>query len=165
MPTSTVRGLGLLAALLLPSLCSWSGTFALSQAPVADDPSLTQRDSAKLWPHVNLQEARRLQATEGVVFVDGRSHHEWELARIPGAVSLTGAEFDNRYPTVRTRLIHAKAVVIYCHGFSCGEADFIARLLAAKGLRNMAVFSGGFPQWQSAGLPLEGREAEKKRAR
>ena len=160
----TALGMAALAATLAlgPRSAAADG-FALSHAPVANDPTLTHRPSAKLWPHINITEARRLWGQPGVVFVDARSHLEWKQSRIPGAVSLPGLEFQNRFPPLRKRFIHARVVVLYCHGFSCGGGDYVANLLAEQGLRNMAVFSGGFPQWRAEGLPLE-RPGFKKKA-
>jgi len=136
-------------------------SFALSHAAVENDPSLTQRPSAKLWPHISVAEARRQFESKGVLFVDGRSALEWEQSHIPGAVLLSAADFDNSYPTLKHRLIHAKVLICYCHGYSCGIADYVAQMLAAKGLRNMAVFSGGFPAWKRAGYPMVDRNGAK----
>ena len=155
-----MRILGIL--LLWVALPLGAATFQYSRAPVVNDPSLTHRPSAALWPHVNIAEARRLLGRPGVLFVDGRTHGEWRQSHLPGAVSLPGFEFDNRYPLLRDRIVHAKALIIYCHGFTCGAADYIAQLLADRGLRNMAVFSGGYPQWKEEGLPLEGPGASIK---
>jgi rhodanese-related sulfurtransferase len=130
-----------------------AGAFTLSHAPVVNDPTLTHRDTAKMWPHVS---------QEGVVFLDGRTPEEYAQERIPGAVLLTPADFDNSFPLVKSKLVHAKVLLCYCHGYSCGIADYLAQLLAEKGFRTMAVFSGGFPAWKRAHYPTEGSASKSK---
>lgn len=155
MPTRLLA----LLCLLLPFRANG---FTLSQAPVTPDPGAGGQDYAELWPHIGLQEARRLHGSEGVVFVDGRSYREWQRSHIPGALALPAGEFDKRYPLLRAALVHAKVVVCYCHGKSCGVADYVAQRLADRGHRNLAVYSGGYPEWKEAGLPLEGAASAKK---
>jgi rhodanese-related sulfurtransferase len=146
----------------------WTSTapaFTLSEAPVTPDLSLVQsRTSADQWPHINIQEMRRLLGQPGVVLLDARPRDEWEKMRIPGALSLPGNEFDKSYPVLRSRIIHARTVITYCHGYNCGMADYLAGLLAARGHRNLAVYPGGFPEWKRAGLPLEGTSVRPKHA-
>jgi rhodanese-related sulfurtransferase len=139
-----------------------AAAFSLSQAPVTPDPGAAQPAFAELWPHIGLAEARRLQGQAGVVFVDGRSYGEWERSHIPGALPLPAGEFDKRYAMLRSALVHARVVVCYCHGKACGIADYVAQLLADKGHRNVAVYSGGYPEWKAAKLPLEGGAQQKK---
>ena len=136
--------------------------FSLSRAEVTPDPSYNQAEFAFKWPHIALEEAKRLHGLPGVVFVDGRTYAEWERSHIPGALSLPGGEFDKRYNMQKARLRKAKILVSYCHGVNCGLADYLAQLLAEKGHRNVAVFWGGFPAWQEAKLPVEGTQASKK---
>ena len=132
-----------------------AGAFKYSNAPVEDSPGMTKRETAILWPHVSLEEAKKELGRPGVLFIDGRTHQEWKQAHIPGALSLPGLDFDNYYPMMKDSLRKAKALIVYCHGHSCGAADAICQNLADHGLRNMAVFSGGFPEWNKAGLAKE----------
>jgi rhodanese-related sulfurtransferase len=137
-------------------------SFTMSHADVTPDPSYSQAEYEFKWPHIGLDEAKRLQAMPGVVFVDGRTYSEWEAGHIPGALSLPGGEFDKRYNMQKAKLRKAKILVSYCHGVNCGLADYLAQLLAEKGHRNIAVFWGGFPAWQQAKLPLETAKATKQ---
>lgn len=130
-------------------------SFSLSRAQVTPDPGYNKPDFSLKWPHISLEEARRLHGLPGVLFVDGRTYSEWEKSHIPGALSLPGGEFDKRYAMNRAKIRKALILVSYCHGANCGLADYLAQLLSDKGHRNVAVFWGGFPAWQAAKLPLE----------
>ncbi len=143
----------------LPGTTSWLGAevaFSLSHAQVTPDAAYNRTDFALPWPHISLQEAKRLHGMPGVLFVDGRSYPEWEKSRIPGALALPAGEFDKRYAMNRAKIRRARIIVIYCHGENCGLADTLAQLLTDKGHRDVAVFWGGFPAWKTAKLPLEG---------
>ncbi|MGH7442819.1 MAG: hypothetical protein ACREKE_09130, partial [bacterium] len=59
----------LFAVALLPTLSLSADSFSLSHAPVHNDPTLTHRPTAKLWPHINIAEARRLLGHDDVVFI------------------------------------------------------------------------------------------------
>lgn len=135
-----------------PTATPW--VFKESKAAVTPDPGFTHADFANRWPHVSLDEARRLHRTKGVVFVDGRSHAEWQHSHVPGALSLPVGEFDARYAKAKTKLKRAKVLVAYCHGENCRLADHLAQQLVGKGHHNVAVFTGGFPAWSNQGLPL-----------
>lgn len=129
--------------------------FSESKAPVTPDPQAAASSFSSRWPHIDVAEARRLHGRKGVVFVDGRSRSQWEQSRIPGALSLPLGEFHDRFPALDKALHKAKVLVIYCNGESCLMADQLAQRLSGLGLRNMAVFTAGFPAWVAAGAPLE----------
>jgi rhodanese-related sulfurtransferase len=149
-------------ALLGASLLHADSQFTLSQAQVTPDPTYKLPEFLYKWPHISLEEAKRLHGMPGVLFVDGRTYFEWETSHIPGALSLPGGEFDKRYDMQRARLRKAQILVSYCHGPNCGLADYLAQLLSEKGHRNIAVFWGGFPAWLEAKLPVETKQGGKK---
>lgn len=160
--------LALLLAPALPVPCAGPPSFLYSRAPVADDPGPQGPPSPykHWWPHISLREARRLMGRPGVVFVDGRGRIQWERSHLPGAILLPASASDvqDLFPRYKSRLERAKVVVCYCFGYNCGGADLVARLLAQRGLRNLAVYPGGFPEWQKAGYPLEGADFPPRRS-
>lgn len=156
-----IRALPLFSLLL--SGASPALGFTQSRAQVTPDARFSHPVLAEKWPHISLEEARRLHGLEGVVFVDGRSYVEWEESRIPGSVALPTGEFNKRYATSKARLRKAKVIVAYCHGEGCRLADTLAEYLVSKGHRNVAVFWGGHPAWKKAGLKMEGKGPAKKK--
>jgi rhodanese-related sulfurtransferase len=147
-----------LLALLLPLNAA---AFTLSQAPVPNDPDAAHGDSAKLWPHVDLSEAHHLLARDGILFVDVRPHAAWASAHIPGAVSLPDAGLAGLSPKLESRLRGARALIFYGQGDG-EEADRVSRALSDRGLRNLAVYSGGFAAWKAAKYFLEGQDVPKR---
>jgi rhodanese-related sulfurtransferase len=125
-----------------------------STPDVTPDPRFTVTDYAVKWPHISLDEAKRLHARRDVLFVDGRAMVEWEQSHIPNAVPLPIGEFDKNYDKYKRKIKKAKILVSYCHGEGCRLSDMLAQKLVEKGHHNVAVFWGGFPAWDGAQLPL-----------
>lgn len=102
---------------------------------------------------VGLAEVRTLLAG-GAVLIDARPAASYAAGHLPGALSLpleaAGAE-ERRLP----RLPADRALVVYCGGYGCGDAFELALLLGQAGYRDLRVFSGGYPEWVGAGLPIE----------
>jgi rhodanese-related sulfurtransferase len=106
------------------------------------------------WPHISLDEAKRLAAKKGTVFVDGRSQLEWDQSHIEGALAMPLGDFDKAYAKEGSKLKKAKVIVAYCHGKGCHLSDGLAQRLVDKGLHNVAVFWGGYPEWHDNHQPL-----------
>lgn len=132
----------------------------LSTPAVTPDARFNMPDYSSKWPHISLEEAKRLQARKDVVFVDGRARVEWEQSHIPGAVSLPLGEFDPAYGSEIKKLKHARILISYCHGEGCRLSDMLAQKLISKGHHNVAVFWGGFPAWTQAGLPMQDKHGK-----
>ena len=115
--------------------------------PVTPDPTFVDASYANKWPHISLDEAKCLHAKHGTVFVDGRSQLEWDQSHIEGALAIPLGEFDKAFVKEEAKLRKAKVLVAYCHGKGCHLSDGLAQRLADKGLTNVAVFWGGFPEW------------------
>ncbi len=50
---------------------------------------------------VQLSDVRQIVASKSMVLVDGRSQSEYENGHLPGAFSLSVADFDKRFPRIR----------------------------------------------------------------
>jgi rhodanese-related sulfurtransferase/DNA-binding HxlR family transcriptional regulator len=91
------------------------------------------------------------RATRGdVTIVDVRPPEEFAAGHLPGALNVPLAELEAR----RRKLPRGREIVAYCRGPYCVLAfDAVARLRA----RGHAArrLEDGFPEWKSAGLPVE----------
>ena len=115
--------------------------------------------AAKSYPGVvlvSLAEAEDLFASGRGLFVDARPAAEFRAGHVPGAVSLPFEAADERaLAAFREALPPGRPVVAYCEGHECLSSLGLARLLAARGLGEIRVLSGGWAEWTSAGLPAE----------
>jgi len=104
---------------------------------------------------IDLDEAIRLHDEKLAVFVDAREAAFYELGRVPGAVSLPRATF----PEVRDSFVQAtekrRRLIVYCSEPDCVDSTIVAKALMRLGFENVAVFKGGWVEWEAAGLPQE----------
>ena len=108
------------------------------------------------------------QANAATIIVDVRPYAQYQLAHIPGAISLDVAAL--RLPAsdeqtiaawtrhlqkgLRAAGISAESRVVFYEDISGTLAAFGVWLLDVAGLRNGALLDGGLRAWQTAGQPL-----------
>lgn len=99
---------------------------------------------------VQMDELLRRARKGDVVILDTRPAREYAAGHIAGAISVPIDDLPHRLRT----LPKSKAYVAYCRGPYCVYADqAVARLRKAG--RQAQRLAGGFPDWKSAGLPIE----------
>lgn len=104
---------------------------------------------------VTLQEAEELWREGEAVIFDARGAGPYGEGHVPGARNLPGAESGLEIPTDILELPRNRALVVYCEGGNCQSSLALARRLHDEDFRNIRVFSGGWAEWQAAGLPEE----------
>jgi rhodanese-related sulfurtransferase len=108
---------------------------------------LGDRDSLETMTRDEL--TKRLRSGD-VVVLDVRPAPEYASGHLPGAISLPVDELQERLGEVRS----GAQVVAYCRGPYCVYADEAVRLLTRNG-RTAYRLEDGFPEWSTAGLPVE----------
>ncbi len=104
---------------------------------------------------LSLEAFRDLSGQEGVLVLDARLELFHRLGHIPGAISLPREDFETVYPLVEKQLREAAAIVIYCSGSTCEDAELVKKALAAVGVGNLSIFTGGWAEWTTRGLREE----------
>jgi rhodanese-related sulfurtransferase/DNA-binding transcriptional ArsR family regulator len=99
---------------------------------------------------VSMQELLRRARSGDVVILDTRPVTEYEAGHIAGAISVPVADLRRRLK----ELPRDKQFVAYCRGPYCVYADQAVRFLQSKG-RRATRLREGFPEWRSAGFPVE----------
>jgi rhodanese-related sulfurtransferase len=83
--------------------------------------------------------------------IDVNSPQSWAQARVPGALNLDPAGYDEKsLPADKDSLL-----VFYCSNPLCRKAPNAARRAKDMGYRNVQVMSAGISGWLSAKLPTE----------
>jgi len=100
-------------------------------------------------------EVKFFREQPGTVLLDARSSEEYELGHITGAASLPLDKFDQAFPSLQAELQKAQIIIVYCSGGSCGTSEELAKKLQEKGIRNLAVDTGGLPGWIKAKLTFK----------
>ena len=102
-----------------------------------------------------VEEARILHAQGNTVFIDARSKALFDEGHIPRAYSMPGNEVEDRFEELLELFPLETPMVAYCSGRECRDSHTVARVLQDLGYRDVKLFIGGFPGWQSQGLPVE----------
>jgi rhodanese-related sulfurtransferase/DNA-binding transcriptional ArsR family regulator len=100
---------------------------------------------------ISREELLRRMRMGSVVLVDVRPFEEYQAGHIPGALSLPVRQLPRRLRELPPR----KEVVAYCRGPYCVMAFDAVALLRRRGRRARRLVEG-FPEWRSAGFPVEG---------
>ncbi len=103
-------------------------------------------DAEPVPMHELLKRARSRQ----VVILDTRPGSEYVAGHIAGAISVPVDDLQRRL----TELGKGKEYVAYCRGPYCIYADRAVEILRRNGRRARRLVEG-FPEWRSAGLPIE----------
>jgi rhodanese-related sulfurtransferase/DNA-binding transcriptional ArsR family regulator len=99
---------------------------------------------------VQMDELLRRAHSRNIVILDARPAGEYAAGHIAGAVSVPIDDLQRRLRD----LPKSKRYVAYCRGPYCVYADQAVALLRASGRRAQRLVAG-FPEWKSAGLPVE----------
>jgi ArsR family transcriptional regulator len=105
-------------------------------------------------PRLRLEQFRAQHAAGSVLVVDVRDEFVYRMGHIPGAMSVPLAEIDRRAEDVRARA-GRKPVVTYCSCPSEQTAASAAVALSKRGITNVSVLVGGYPEWVSTGGAVE----------
>jgi rhodanese-related sulfurtransferase len=92
-----------------------------------------------------------LMQKQKVTVVDVNSRQSWEKARVPGALNLDPANYnDSDLPPDKE-----SSLVFYCSNPLCRKAPNAARRAEKMGYGNVKVMSAGITGWLDKKLPTE----------
>lgn len=127
--------------------------FSVGSADALKDRSVSGK--GERWSSVrriDLREARRLYDAYSALFVDARSFSRYREGTIPRALNV---------PLHRAKRMlkwlpadKGAPIVLFGDGPDYVPADKLARRLAEAGYREIAVFTGGYPDWKKHSFPV-----------
>jgi len=104
---------------------------------------------------ITLEEAEDLWAAGETVFLDARDTGFYLEGHVPRARNLPAAGSGLTVPAGILGLPTDGTLVVYCEGGDCQSSLALAKRLHDEGFRDIRVFTGGWDEWQAAGLPEE----------
>lgn len=132
----------------------WRGVRDLGEARLAEVERLLrdlhESEAADALEVVTLDELRARLEDGGTVLLDVRPGDEFEAGHIPGALSIP----IDALPQRLAELPEGAEVVAYCRGPYCVFASEAVALLRERGVPALRLRQG-FPDWRSAGHPVE----------
>ena len=100
---------------------------------------------------ISVQDSMALRHTTGdVVFLDVREPQEYNLGKIPGAVTLSRGNLEKNVEALVPR---EKTVVVYCANGN--RSAFAADVLGVMGYREVRSLREGFGGWVAEGGEVE----------
>lgn len=104
-------------------------------------------NSSKGVRFIALDEAMKLHAEPGALFIDARHPAAFRAGAIPGSVNLSRVNFERDYAGKDSLLKGAKTLVVYCTSRNCEDSSIVATKLHNLGFKNVLVFEGGWAEW------------------
>jgi rhodanese-related sulfurtransferase len=126
----------LLLAALLPALLA--GAFHPRRPAWSRDQAMMPEvawGAVREWPGLKL-------------LVDARSEEAFQQQHIPGALTLSEAQWEERLPAFIKAWQPGARVVVYCDNAGCQASQAVARRLRRElGINNVFVLKGGWGAW------------------
>jgi rhodanese-related sulfurtransferase len=104
---------------------------------------------------ISLHDATELYNGKKAVFIDARSHDEYNNGHIKGALSLPYREADSKFVEAMSGVSEEIPVITYCDGETCELSLELALFLRNAGYKNVRVLSNGWSVWRENGLSVE----------
>jgi rhodanese-related sulfurtransferase len=101
-------------------------------------------------PKITSDKMQTLVGHSNTVIIDARLEQDYKSGHIENAISLPINCSDEVYSKIVSGLTKDKRIILYCQSAGCQFAEKIALRLKADGFENLAVFKGGWVEWQKA---------------
>jgi rhodanese-related sulfurtransferase len=105
-------------------------------------------------PAAGLELVRQASERGVPLLLDARPLEDFHEGHIPNAISVPYKTIDTEFENVQFLLARDQQILTYCSGRLCDDSLMLALFLRQQGFTNVAIFVGGFPEWQSAGHPI-----------
>lgn len=92
-----------------------------------------------------------------LILIDARNRQAFAAGHIPGAGCFEDPSTLKEVDGV-LRSDSMAPIVVYCGDELCGRAAVVAFAMRQRGAGNLQLYTGGWREWVSAGLPIEGRK-------
>jgi len=159
-------GIGLLVNGLRPESLSlryaperrvlWEDNFVIEAARVSDPVHLAF-PSADYLQSIDWQTFRALAKSRRGIILDARPEKIYRVGHVPGALSMSRADFANDYARLRASLEADKErpIAVYCTASDCEDSKSVGDALVRLGYRRVLIFKGGWAEWNFLRLPRE----------
>jgi len=111
---------------------------------------------AESIPLVMMDEVVSLMSRPNVLVLDARPRVFYELGHLPGAKSLSREGFDQDLATLEKDLrAGGRTLLVYCSDADCEDSAIVAKALQQRGYGPLALFPGGYAEWEAGGHAVE----------
>lgn len=115
----------------------------LPEIPVSDRPVTIELDAVELYVDAG-----------AALIIDARDLEEYNAGHIPGSINLPYETVITDPAALEQLETAGRPIIAYCGGGECEVSISVAYELIALGFERVAVYVGGFPEWEASGLPV-----------
>ncbi|MGC9326218.1 MAG: rhodanese-like domain-containing protein [Candidatus Hinthialibacter sp.] len=112
-------------------------------------------ETGEKWTIVTGEEVLQHLQEGSSIFVDARDAKYFHEGRIPGAVNLPAASFGEAFAEIGEALPRDFLLIVYCQGDPCDESRDVLDHLELLGFQELALYKGGWMDWEQNEYPLE----------
>lgn len=118
--------------------------------PSSDDEKLllARKELNKEIPLIKFEDVKIIFEENSKIFIDARNADEFEKGHMEEAINLPQYSLDKFLPEFLQKYNVQTPFVIYCGGLDCSASIQLANQLFEKGYRDIAVYGGGWKEWQ-----------------
>jgi rhodanese-related sulfurtransferase len=110
--------------------------------------SVQQAYMGSFLPKIEASDVRRLTGGNAV-FVDARYPGDYRAGHLDGAINIPVNATEVQRREALRRVNKDSRIVLYCQSAGCKFAETVAIKLVSDGFANVAIFTGGWQDWQS----------------
>jgi rhodanese-related sulfurtransferase len=109
--------------------------------------SVQKAHAAAFIPKISRNKAAKIMGN-GAIIVDARVKEDYDAGHIDNAISLPINCSDEEYTQTTSSFPKNRSIVLYCQSETCKYAEIMAIRLREDGFNRLAVFRGGWVEWQ-----------------
>lgn len=104
---------------------------------------------------------KRLVESGTMIVLDVRWPEIYDQGHIPGALNFPLDDFEEKKKALLSKIIPEDEILVYCAGVTCHDSHTFAARLVKMGFAHVAVYAGGFAEWEEMGFDVATQGAAK----
>lgn len=110
--------------------------------------TVVQEHMPSFLPKLGVSELERAMKSDKVVIVDARYPRDFEAGHLPGAINVPVFTTQAERRKLLSHVPKDAKLVVYCQSEGCQFDEALGSALVAEGIENVALFPGGWTQWE-----------------
>lgn len=106
----------------------------------------------------NPLKVKQLVESGTTIVIDVRWPEIYDLGHIPGALNFPLNDFEERKEQMLSKITPEDEILVYCAGVACHDSHTFATRLLEMGFPHVAVYAGGFTEWEEMGFDVAVKE-------
>ncbi|PIE62944.1 MAG: hypothetical protein CSA25_02525 [Desulfobacter postgatei] len=106
----------------------------------------------------NPLKVKQLVESGTMIVIDVRWSEMYDQGHIPGALNFPVDDFEEQEKELLSNITPEDEILVYCASVTCHDSHTFATRLVDMGFAHVAVYAGGFFEWEEMGFEIESRE-------